>query len=108
MQTLAEMRNRYVREGPSQVGTEYVCVCVCVCVCVVSYTYIYKGVQLKFKLQHTLEPDRSQHGRPAGRLCYCSAVFFRHLSLIAVSFTQAKIRGVFKKFYFFYFFKVAK
>jgi len=37
MQTLAEMRNRYVREGPSQVGTEYVCVCVCVC----GQLYIY-------------------------------------------------------------------
>jgi len=29
---------------------------------------------------------------------------FRHLSLIAVSFTQAKIRGVFKNYYYYYYY----
>ena len=76
--TLPDLRISCVPAGPAQVGTEYThgqLFTVCV----------YKSVQFQSKLQHTGN-------------CYRPTVFFRHLSLIALSLPQEKF-GPFQKRY---------
>ena len=109
-----------VRPGRSVTSRIWVCMYVCVCVVTYIYIYIYTHTHTHIQggpveIQTPAYPGTWLVATwPAGRLCYCPAVFFRHLSLIAVSFTQAKIRGAFQKcyylfiFFFFYIFKVAK
>jgi hypothetical protein len=48
---------------------------------------------------NTLEPERTA-ARPPSRLCYSPTVFFRHISLISLSFPQGeKNRRAFQKRY---------
>jgi hypothetical protein len=58
----------------------------------------------------TLEPEQAA-ARPPSRLCHSPTVFFRHISLISLSFPQGKNRRAFQKRYkldFSYPFKLAK
>ena len=74
-----------------------VCVCVCVCVCVHT-----QGTPHERPNHNTLQLNRPQHDRPSTS-CRSSAVFFHHFSLIALSFTQRKIRLAFHCCYYYFF-----
>jgi hypothetical protein len=58
---------------------------------VYSYTCIHKWAQLKSKIQHT--GTWSAGAWPPRRLCYRSAVLFRHLRLTALTFPPPKKSG---------------
>ena len=76
--------------------------CVCVCVYVHTtrppYTYVrtYKGVELKSGRHNN--GNSAVAAWPPRHLCYCPAVFFCHLRLIALSFPQAVLKK--KSFHF--------
>ena len=56
---------------------------------VVNYVRILGGLLLKSTIKHS--GTRSIATWQTRRLCYCPAVFFHHLRLIALSFAQEKI-----------------
>jgi hypothetical protein len=67
---------------------------------------ICKGVQLQTKAQQN--ETWSAAAWPPCRLSYPSSSFFRHVRLTALSFSHARPRWSFKKFYYFRFFLCLK
>ena len=69
------------------------------CACGQLLSALYRGVKVKFKLQHA--GTWSAAVRPLHRLCHRPAVFFRRLCLIALSTPRETIRRSFQNCYYF-------
>jgi hypothetical protein len=70
------------------------------CVHMVSYLLIYCTRESIWNPNsNTLKPDRRHHDRPSA--CYRSAVFFRHISLIALLVPEGKIKRTFQNYKYF-------
>jgi hypothetical protein len=90
-QTFPDLSNNYVPEDSSQVKIEYRPTYVC----------INKYVSLKSGLHQT--GTWSAAAWPPNRLCYRSAIFFRHLRLIHFHPRKEKFGARYKKYYYFSF-----